>query len=72
MSNLAVLDPRAAFLDVGSEKMHVSIARGPTAMFGTVTSQLHALRDYLAEHQCDRSRWKRPGSTGYPSMGWKE
>src|SRR5690242_6468124 len=51
MSNLAVLDPRAAFVDVGSEKMHVSIAGGPPAVFGTVTSQLHALRDYLAEHQ---------------------
>src|SRR3954464_15850667 len=35
MSNLAVLDPRAAFVDVGSEKMHVSIAGGPPAVFGT-------------------------------------
>lgn len=51
LNELAVLDPRAAFVDVGSEKMHVSIAGGPPALFGTVTSQLHALRDYLAEHQ---------------------
>ena len=29
MSDLAVLDPRAAFVDVGSEKMHVSIGGGP-------------------------------------------
>ena len=28
MSDLAVLDPRAAFVDVGSEQMHVSIAGG--------------------------------------------
>ena len=63
MSDLAVLDPRAAFVDVGSEKMHVSIAGGSPEVFGTVTSQLHALRDYLA---------KRPGSIGYRSMGfWK-
>ncbi|MGY3449083.1 IS110 family RNA-guided transposase [Bradyrhizobium sp. USDA 4353] len=51
MSDLAVLDPRAAFVDVGSEKMHVSIAGGEPMVFGTVTSQLYALRDYLAEHQ---------------------
>ena len=51
MSELAVLDPRAAFVDVGSEKMHVSIGGGPPRVFGTVTSQLQALRDYLIEHQ---------------------
>src|SRR6266481_2291195 len=32
MSDLAVLDPRAAFVDVGSEKMHVSIAGGAPAV----------------------------------------
>jgi hypothetical protein len=42
-----MLDPRAAFVDVGSEQMHVSIAGGPPEVFGTVTSQLHALRDWL-------------------------
>jgi transposase len=47
MSNLAVLDAHAAFIDVGSEHMHVSIAGGPPQVFGTVTSQLHALRDWL-------------------------
>jgi transposase len=50
MSDLAVLDPRAAFVDVGSEKMHVSIAGGPPEVFGTVTSQLHTLCDYLVAH----------------------
>ena len=47
MSNLPVLDERAAFVDVGSERMHVSIAGGEPAVFGAVTSQLHALRDWL-------------------------
>ena len=51
MSALAVLDPCAAFVDVGSEKMHVSIGGGPPCVFGTVTSQLQALRDFLIEHQ---------------------
>mgnify|MGYP006169989663 CR=1 FL=1 len=49
MSALAVLDPRAAFVDVGSEKMHVSIGGGLPRVFGTVTSQLEALRDFLIE-----------------------
>lgn len=47
MSDLPVLDSRAAFVDVGSEQMHVSIAGGPPKVFGTVTSQLHQLRDWL-------------------------
>lgn len=47
MSKLPELDSRAAFVDVGSEQMHVSIAGGPPQVFGTVTSQLEALRDWL-------------------------
>jgi hypothetical protein len=47
MKGLPVLDARAAFCDVGSEHMHVSIAGGPPKVFGTVTSQLHELRDWL-------------------------
>ncbi len=47
MSNLPVLDERAAFVDVGSEHMHLSIAGGEPRVFGTVTTQLHALRDWL-------------------------
>lgn len=47
MGDLPVLDARAAFCDVGSEHMHVSIAGGPPKVFGTVTSQLHELRDWL-------------------------
>ncbi len=44
---LTVLDPTAAAIDVGSETLHVSIAGGPPKVFGTVTGQLHALRDYF-------------------------
>jgi len=44
---LPVLDPLAAFIDVGSEHMHVSVGGDVPVVFGTVTSQLHALRDWL-------------------------
>lgn len=47
MKGLAVLDPHAAFVDVGSEHMHVSVGGDEPAVFGTVTSQLLALRDWL-------------------------
>jgi transposase len=46
---LPVLDPLAAFVDVGSEHMHVSIGGDEPKVFGAVTSQLHALRDWLLE-----------------------
>jgi len=45
--SLPVLDPTAAAIDVGSEQLHVSIAGGPPKVFGTMTSDLHALRDYF-------------------------
>jgi transposase len=47
MRDLPVLDERAAFVDVGSEHMHVSVAGGEPMVFGAVTSQLHALREWL-------------------------
>lgn len=47
MKELPVINERAAFCDVGSERMHVSIAGGMPKVFGTVTSQLHELRDWL-------------------------
>lgn len=46
---LPVLDLLAAFVDVGSEHMHVSVAGGPPEVFGTVTCELHRLRDWLKE-----------------------
>ena len=48
-ATLPVLDPLAAFVDVGSEQMYVSIAGGPPEVFGTVTTELHRLRDWLKE-----------------------
>jgi transposase len=47
MSNLLVVDARAAFVDVGSERMHVSVGGERPEVFGAVTSQLYALRDWL-------------------------
>jgi transposase len=51
MKALSVLDPLATFVDVGSERMHVSIAGGTPQVFGTVTSQLHGLRDWLRSNK---------------------
>ena len=48
-TNLLLLDPQAAFVDVGSEHMHVSIAGGPPEVFGAMTGELHRLRDWLKE-----------------------
>lgn len=48
-ATLPVLDPLAAFVDVGSEQMYVSIAGGPPEVFGTVTTELHRLREWLKE-----------------------
>jgi len=50
-ATLQVLDEYAAFVDVGSEKLHVSIAGGPPEVFGTVTAELHRLRDWLKERR---------------------
>lgn len=47
MKPLPVLDPRAAGIDVGSEKLHVSIAGDTPKAYGTMTAELHALRDWL-------------------------
>lgn len=44
---LPVLDPHAAAIDVGSEQLHVSVAGGPPKVFGTMTGQLHEMRDWL-------------------------
>ena len=49
VSQLAVLNPLAAFVDVGSEQMYVSIGGGPPEVFGAVTAELHRLRDWLKE-----------------------
>ena len=51
MTTLPILDVHAAFVDVGSERMHVSIGGGEPRVFGTLTGQLHALRDWLQSEQ---------------------
>lgn len=50
-ARLNVLDERAAFIDIGSEKHHGSIAGGVPEVFGTVTAELHRLRDWLKAGQ---------------------
>ena len=48
---LPVLDPKAGGIDVGSEKMFVSIGGQPAKVFGTCQSDLWQMRDYLLEQQ---------------------
>jgi transposase len=47
MSFLQRLNEHAAAVDVGSESLHTSIAGGTPKVFGTMTADLYALRDYL-------------------------
>lgn len=49
MKALPVLDPKAAAIDVGSEKLHVSIAGDTPKVFGTFTGELESLRDWFQE-----------------------
>jgi len=45
--SLPVIHAHAAGLDVGSQKIHASIAGAEARGFGTCTADLHALRDWL-------------------------
>jgi len=49
MKALPVLDPKAAAIDVGSEKLHVSIAGDTPQVFGTFTSEVERLRDWFGQ-----------------------
>ena len=49
MKALSVLDPQAAAIDVGSEKLHVSIAGDTPKVFSTFTGELEKLRDWFRE-----------------------
>jgi hypothetical protein len=51
MKALPVLDSKAAATDVGSEKLHVSIAGDSPKVFGTFTSDLEALREWFKDRQ---------------------
>jgi transposase len=44
---LPILDKRACGIDVGSEQLHVSVGGEAPRVFGTVTSQVQALVEYL-------------------------
>jgi hypothetical protein len=49
MKHLPVLDANAVAIDVGSEKLHVSIAGEAPKIFGTFTGDLENLRDWFKE-----------------------
>jgi hypothetical protein len=51
MKPLPVLDPKASAIDVGSEKLYVSIAGDTPQVFKTFTSQVNALRDWLKSQE---------------------
>lgn len=48
--SLSLINPQAAGVDVGSQKMFVSIAGGPPKIFGCCTRDLEQLRDHLLGH----------------------
>ena len=47
MRTLSVINPHAAGIDVGSEKLFVSIGGDEPVVFGTFTHEVYRLRDYL-------------------------
>lgn len=69
VKKLPVLDPLAAFVDVGSEHMHVSVGGDDPKVFGTVTSQLHALRDWLVEQDVHSVAMEATGVYWLPLYG---
>ncbi|HEX9841608.1 MAG TPA: IS110 family transposase [bacterium] len=69
MTSLPVLDPLAAFVDVGSEQMYVSIAGGEPRVFGTFTVQLHALRDWLLSQEVKSVAMEATGIYWLPLYG---
>jgi transposase len=44
---MRTINPHAAGIDVGSEKLHVAIVNGAVQVFDTFTESLYALRDML-------------------------
>lgn len=51
MRTLSIINPDAAGIDVGSEKLFVSIAGDEPVVFGTFTSEVYRLRDHLKTKQ---------------------
>jgi transposase len=51
MKGLTIIDSKAAAIDAGSEKLHVSIAGESPKVFGTFTGELESVRDWLKQNQ---------------------
>ena len=51
MKALPVLDSKAAAIDVGSERLHVSIAGDMPKVFGTLTGELETLREWFQQQE---------------------
>ena len=49
MSALSIINPNAASIDVGSEKLFLSIAGDKPVVFGTMTNEVYRLRDYVKQ-----------------------
>jgi transposase len=49
MKSLPVINPKAAGIDVGSEKLHTSIAGDEPVVFGTFTHEVYRLRDHFLQ-----------------------
>jgi transposase len=47
MKSLPVINPHAAGIDVGSEKLHTSIAGDEPVVYGTFTNEVYRLRDHF-------------------------
>lgn len=50
MKTLSIINPHAAGIDVGSEKLFLSIAGDEPVVFGTMTNEVYRLRDYVRQH----------------------
>src|SRR5215470_11836008 len=50
MRTLSIINPDAAGIDVGSEKLFVSIAGDEPVVFGTFTNEVYRLRDDLKQN----------------------
>lgn len=67
--SLSVIDAKAAGVDVGSERMHVSVGGGPPRVFETFTRGLHALRDWLLEQGVRSAAMEATGVYWLPLYG---
>jgi transposase len=69
VGHLPIVDAKAAFVDVGSERMHASVGGALPRVFGTVTAQLHALRDWLLAESVSSVAMEATGVYWLPLYG---